>query len=327
MNKFYMFLIYIFLTLFATAAVTCNAPRTNPLDPLNPDKPFTSIEGLVKTISFPNAPISNVKIYWQNDNLLSSTNAEGQFTINNIRPINGWLVFRNEKFVTDSVFIQWDSQKGKTVSVFLNAKPVLDSLEFYSIVLNRFQYSQTADLFIRARISDIDGVNDIDSVYVQNTFLNFFKILTYNVNTHFYETKITLSELTLFSIDEIIGKNFEIIVRDLDARFFTVGSSNIKRIIKQEIEISSPSNHQSVSSPFVLSWKRFTPGFSFKYLLQISTDTTPPEVVWQVENVSPDSISYLVNQALNPGEYFWTIWAIDEFKNRARSKPATFNLE
>ena len=322
-----MFLKYIFLTLFAMVAVSCNAPRTNPLDPFNPDKPLTSIEGIVKTISFPNLPISNVKIFWQNDNILATTNVNGQFALNNLRPVNGWLVFQNEKFVTDSVYVQWDSQKRKNVSVFLNAKPILDSLEFYSIVLNRFQHSQTADLFIRARISDIDGVNDIDSVYVQNTFLNFFKILTYNVNTHFYETKITLSELTLFSIDEIIGKNFEIIVKDLKGRFFTAGSSNIKRIIKQEIEIILPANNQSVSSPFTLSWRRFLPGFTFKYLIQISTDTTPPEILWQVENVSPDSISFTIDQTLPQGEYFWTIWAIDEFKNRTRSKPATFNLE
>ncbi|MBZ0198230.1 MAG: hypothetical protein K8H86_00065 [Ignavibacteriaceae bacterium] len=327
MNKFYIVLNYIFVILFAVAAVNCNAPRTNPLDPLNPDKPFNNITGTVKTISFPNVPLAGVRVYWHNDNVFVETTSVGKFTIDNIRPINGWLFFENDKFVTDSLYIKWDTQKKKEVAVFLNAKPVLDSLQFYSIVLNRFQYSQTTDLFISTIISDLDGVNDIDSVYIKNEELNFFKVLSYNVNTHFYEAKITLGELNLFSIDEVIGKNFEILVRDLQGRIFTAGSSNIKRIINQEIEIIAPANHQEVSSPIYLSWKRFTPGFSFKYFLQISTDNSPPEIVWQTENISSDSISYKINQSLSPGEYFWTIWAIDEFSNRTRSKPATFTLQ
>lgn len=313
--------------LFTALTVTCNAPRTNPLDPLNPDKPFNNIKGTVKTISFPNSPLAEVRVYWHNDNILVETDVDGRFNMDNIRPINGWLFFENESFVTDSLYIKWDARKNKDVAVFLNAKPVLDSLQFYSIVLNRFQYSQTTDLFISTIISDLDGVNDIDSVYIKNGELNFLKVLSYNVNTHFYETKITLSELNLSSIDEVIGKNFEILVSDLQGRIFLAGSSNIKRIIKQEIETISPTNHQEVTSPVVLSWKRFTPGFSFKYFLQISTDNSPPEVVWQTENVSADSISYKINQSLPSGEYFWTIWAIDEFNNRTRSKPATFTLQ
>ena len=76
----------------------------------------------------------------------------------------------------------------------------------------------------------------------------------------------------------------------------------------------------------LLEWRRFTPGFDFTYLLQIYTDELDEVLVWQTETDS-EKIEFLSDANLSPGDYFWVIWAIDEFENRTRSKQASFIIK
>ena len=48
--------------------------------------------------------------------------------------------------------------------------------------------------------------------------------------------------------------------------------------------------------------------------------------VWE-EEVDSDNIEFLTNANLVPGDYFWVIWAIDEFENRTRSKQSSFLIQ
>lgn len=102
----------------------------------------------------------------------------------------------------------------------------------------------------------MDGENDIDSVFVSNSNLNFKKLLVYNPVTKLYEGTFTPSGLYVGSLDEIIGHEFHILVKDLNSRWKDVGSGNLKRVIKEEIETSSPINNQTVTVPITLKWKR-----------------------------------------------------------------------
>ncbi len=317
----------ILLLLFSVILVSCDAPRTNPVDPNNPDNNIIKLEGAVKTVSFPNVPIKNVTVHWQPDNLYTNTGTDGKFSFTNISRIDGWLFFDNENFNRDSSFIHWGAQRKLNHEKFLNAVPSLDSLEFYSIVENRFQITQKYQVVIRARIVDYDGENDIDTVFVDNPALDITKKLVFNVQTGFYEKSLSLIDLNTTSLDQLIGKDFNIKVQDLDGRIFTIGRSNIKRVIKEEILTDYPKSNQAVSVPFELRWKRFLPGFDYHYMIQIYTDEVNPEIVWQADDVSSDEISFKVDTTLPGSNFFWVIWAIDEFKNRTRSKPATFVIE
>ncbi len=304
----------------------CNAPRNNPLDPNNPDYNLSVIEGTVKRISFPNNPIAGVNVRWENEQITVVTNQNGYFALENIKRDNGWIVFQSNNFFIDSVFINWNGRQKVTLQTGLNAVPKLDSLEIYSIIINKFQFNKVSELFIGAHISDIDGENDIDSVFVSNSELNFKSILIYNPVTKLYEGTFTPLQLNVSSLDETIGKQFHILVKDLNERWLDIGSGNLKRVIKEEIEPSSPINNQTVLQPVTLKWKRFIPGFEFKFLVQVYTDQSPPELIWEKNEVSSDSISTQVTDSIPSGEYFWVIWAIDNFNDMSRSKPASFNI-
>lgn len=317
----------ILILLFTVILISCDAPRTNPVDPNNPDNNIIKLEGLVKTVSFPNVAIENVTVHWLPDNLFTITDADGKYSFTNISRIDGWLFFDSKNFNRDSSFIRWGTQRKINHEKFLNAVPALDSLEFYSIVENRFQISQKYQVVIRARITDYDGSNDIDTVFVENPSFNLVKKLDFNVVTGFYEKTLSPIEFGLTSLDPLIGKDFNIKVKDLSGRIFTIGRSNIKRVIKEEITTDYPKSYQSVSVPFELRWKRFLPGFDYHYMIQIYTDEVNPELVWQNDALSSNEISLTVTESFPESNFFWVIWAVDEFKNRTRSKPSTFVIE
>jgi hypothetical protein len=302
----------------------CNAPRDNPLDPANPNYNISTIEGTIRTESYPNLSISGVNVFWENEGITVKTNNSGYFIIGNIRRNNGWLIFTSKKFNTDSVYVTWSKQEKISLNVVLNALPVLDSVQLYSILINSFQFTPESRLFVAAQVSDPDGENDIDSVFVTNSQISLRSQLLYNPASRFYERTFELLDLNVSSLDELIGENFKVAVRDLSGRQIIIGTENLKRVIKEEITPLSPINNDSINQPFTIKWKRLLPGFSFEYLLQVYTNESPPQLVWQEDGISSDSISTYVDQDFSSGEYFWVIWSVDTFLDRNRSKPSSF---
>lgn len=309
------------------SAVSCDAPKLNPLDPENPDSKLGQLSGFVKTLAIPQQAIAGVKVSWKNDNRILETDATGFYKLENLPMVNGTLYFEKDGYGKDSIRINWQNQKiidlGTTT---LNANPKLDNLLIYTSVENRYQDDQRYTLFVQASISDVE--NDIDSIFVSCTAINFNQQLKYNSQTRVYELSYPYgSKNSVPSIDDAIGKNFEIIVKDKVGKNFFVGFSTIKRIIKQEILFELPANGITVGSKPVLKWNRFLPGFNFKYMIEIYTDEIIPQLKWPKSNISKDDIEIVSEINLPPGNYFWVIWCIDDFQNRTRSKPATFTVQ
>jgi len=305
---------------------SCSAPRNNPLDPENSDNHISTIEGFVKTVKVPQIPIENTKIFWGNAGIITESNEQGFFSIENVERNDGWLIIEKENYSTDSLFITFHDQRKISKNIFLNSIPVINDLKFYSITINSFPSTQRYKL--EAKVSIDDEENDIDSVFIENIELNTNIELLYNASTKYYEKEtISLNDLNITSIDIVIGKEFHINVFDSDAKKFVIGKSNIKRIIKEEIETTAPRGRDTVFTPNpLLEWRKFAPGFEYRYLLEIKTDEVDPVLVWQKE-INSSEIQYLTDANLSTGDYFWVIWAIDEFENRAQSKPATFIVE
>ena len=317
----------IIVSMALLSAISCDAPKLNPLDPDNPDSKLGQFYGLVKTQAIPQQSISGVKVSWKNDNRIIETDVNGYYKLENLPMIDGTLYLEKEGYTKDSIRINWQNRKiidlGTTA---LNAIPKLNNLLIYTSVENRYPDNQRYTLFVQASISDVE--NDVDSVSVQCTSLNFNQQLIYNSQSHSYELSYPYgSKNSIPSIDDAIGKNFDIIVKDRLGTTFSVGTSTIKRIIKQEILFDSPANGVTVSSKPVCRWNRFLPGFNFKYIVQIYTDETIPQLKWEKQNISKDDIEAITEINLPAGDYYWVIWCVDDFQNRARSKPATFNVQ
>lgn len=270
--------------------------------------------------------IPGVKVFWKNQNLLIQTDATGYYKLINIPKQNGTIYFEKDGYGKDSSFVQWgDPANLKLDDELLNSNPVLNNLFIYTVVENKYPDIQKITMSIQADVSDLE--NDIDSIFVRCNSLNVYKRLVYNYNTQYFERSFSPSDLNLSSMDDAIGKNFEIIVKDTKKKIFNIGSSNVKRIIRQEVLPDLPANKQTVGVKPTLRWKRFEPGFNFRYMVQIYTDEIPASLVWERDYVSKDAIDIVPEISLTPGDYFWVVWCIDDFQNRGKSKPASFIVQ
>ncbi|MBM4166992.1 MAG: carboxypeptidase-like regulatory domain-containing protein [Ignavibacteria bacterium] len=318
-----------FLTILTVALFQyygCNAPHNNPLDPGNPENKLFQIQGTVQTNTNPPTPIAGASVYWKNTNVFMYSSAFGKFTFEHLEPKNGWLYFEKNGYTQDSFFVQWNGSKKIGVIKNLNALPKLDSVIMYSVVKNRGIDTKEYQLIVEADISDD---NNIDSVFLVNEELEIRKQLSKISLAHFSGT-FSDFDLNLNSFDVIIGRNFLLVAKEIGGTAFVVGSANVKRIIKEEIEILSPKNSEVVTVTPTLRWKRFTPGFAFSYTIEIYTDEIEPIMKWSKTNISGDSIFFNIETSLDTSatnEFFWVIWGIDEFKNKTRSKPASFIVQ
>ena len=317
-----MRLIVIKILLLLIIVISCSAPRNNPLDPENPDNNLSNIEGIVRTIKVPQIPIPDAKVTWEAEGRIVFTNENGYFNFENVKRNSGTLIIEKSNYGTDSLFIEFNNQNKISKNIFLNATPQINELLFYSITVNKFPSRQSYSLGISVNLTDAE--NDIDSVFIENEELNISKELIYNISSGNYEGSIKLEDLNVTSIDIVIGKEFSLIVFDSNGKRLEVDQTLIKRIIKEEVEPISPIGRDTVFVPNpLLKWNRFTPGFEFRYLLQIKTQEADPTLSWQKE-ITSEAIEFQTDAQLIPGEYFWVIWAIDEFENRTQSKPSSF---
>ena len=319
MKNFLLNIVLISLLLFS-----CDAPRENPLDPENPDNIFTSLSGIVRTVKVPNEPLPEVNVFWSGAGVVAQTNSSGTFSIDDLKPEDGYLYFEKDGYGSDSLFIDWNGRKTVSVVQQLNSIPKLVSGNLTSSVENRFPETQVYRINVDAQITDEE--NDVDSVFIVNDDLQFIGSLN-NVSVTLFQQEFTPTQMNLSSVDDVIGKEFSVIAKDANDKSFNIAQLTIKRIIKDLVETISPANNETVVDSLTLNWKRFTPGYSFSYSLSIFTNTVDPDLVWSISDVSSDDIFYEVTDNIDAGEYFWVVWVIDEFGNKARSRPASFILE
>lgn len=318
--KFIFVVVIIYISIFFQF---CNAPRNNPLDADNPDNNLGSITGVVQTFSIPFTGIPDASLYWSKANKLVKTDANGKFAIINIPKENGNLIIQKDGYKADTVIINWGTNQNISPQINLNSLPSLDSIAIFTTVINQFNPEQTFELNIHAKVRDRD--NDIDSVKVFNNQLNLDKKLDFNITLSNFQISLSTIDLNVIDLEEVIGLDFNINVYDRFKNIYTIGSGKVTRVIKSSVLVDTPSNSDTVNSNPTLTWLRFKPGYAFKYTTEVYTnDFANSQLVTRQQEISSDSTSYFVSKVLQPGDYYWVLWVIDQFQNRARSKPTTF---
>ncbi|MGP8322353.1 MAG: hypothetical protein ACT6FE_08580, partial [Methanosarcinaceae archaeon] len=281
------------------------------------------------TLSLPHQPISGVEMGLKNQSLMLHSGADGKFKFENISQQNGWLHYSKNEFHPDSLYIDWTEDKGSFFEIYLNAIPSLDSIIFYSSLINYDWGIQILELYVQAQITDVD--NDIDSVFFNSVFLNFNTQLTFDTIDKLFEKKhISMAQLGISSAEELIGHTFNIIVKDHFKRSINIYRTQIQRIIRDEVELKSPISYDTVSTMPTLRWEPVTPGYPFTYSVEIRRGDTDFQLVWSKDNLPSTSLSVEVDVALPTSPisiYKWAVWIIDSFGNRARSKFKTFQVK
>ena len=307
---------------------SCNAPRDNPLDPNSTLANLAQIEGSVQTFSGPRSGISDVSVFWIPANIVVKTDSLGAFIINNIKPIDGLLIFQKKGYTSDTLSIHWsDSKKITTPVINLNKIPTLDSYSIFSEVNNQSGatnsgVSQTAELSFRVKISDSD--NDIDSVYVTNDMLNFTGGLM--SQGKIYQASFYTTDLKVNDLEEIVGYNFDVYVIDNSKRVFLVGNNKVARVIRSGSDPTSPVNNDSLSLPVNLKWSQFNAGYPYTYKIEIY-NAANTEPLFIRENIPPAQTSVNVDtSAIVTGDYLWVVYVVDKFLDSYKSQPGKFHI-
>ncbi|HSD62401.1 MAG TPA: hypothetical protein VLB50_01350 [Ignavibacteriaceae bacterium] len=297
------------------------------MDPNSSDNLLGIISGTVQTYSLPYTAIANVEVLWKPGNIISYTNASGNFTIANIKTVDGFLLFRKEGFHTDSIKVNWKGTKKINEQINLNAYPVLDSLSIYTVVINvNDTTSQMYDLVISTKIQDVD--NDIDSVFVVNDPSELNKVMDFNAAAKTYQTILTLQELHLNDLEETIGLQFNFRIKNILGETYNLNGGSVTRVIKNRMTGLQPDSNLIINNfPFNLRWDEFFAGYHFHYMVEVYTnDISNPQLVIRQNNISSQETSFTVD-SLGTDSYWWVIWTIDDFNNMSRSAPATFVIQ
>jgi hypothetical protein len=314
--------IVIFL-LLGFLSFSCEAPRDNPVDPDSDS--FAVIEGSVQTFSLPYTPLADVSVYWSPSRTIVKTDVNGKFRIGNATLNNDYLIFQKDGYRLDSIWIDWGNLNRINVQINLNKLPVLDSSSIYTSVINHTDTDRSFELTIKLGISDDD--KDIDSVFVENVKLNIKRSLFYDIINKVYQVTLSSDEVSMNDIEDTIGENFTFYVSDIFGKIHNVGHGQVSRIIRTGATVVTPDNNSTVDSLPTLFWKKFEPGYSLTYSVEIyKSDPLNPQLIHRSTGLKMDSTSLRIRSPLTPASYYWVVWTMDSFRNSSRSKPASFQV-
>lgn len=226
--------------------------------------------------------------------------------------------------IITTCFISCDAPRNNPLDPYSDTRPVIENFLVYSIVRNKYPTLQTYQVIIETKIKDSNSI--IDSVLVENSYLEIRKPLEFNFRTDKYERTFNLNDLNTAEIDEVVGHDFHIMMKDYSFNEFDLGVNDLKRIIKEELRIESPIGSDTVAAAPQLKWRRFSGKFSFNYKVQVFTADITPELIYERDGISSDSTTHTIDTPLQPRDYFWIIWCKDQFNNMGSSKPATFTV-
>ena len=299
----------------------CDAPHQNSLDPISPHyRAPLSLTGMVQTQYAPNTPIEGAMVHWLENDLINITDSFGNFSFDfQQESDSATLIISKTGFLADTLKLDLSTP---TITAFLNQIPQILDFEITSLVINQYPNLKNSYLELEARIHDSD--QDTDSVWVTIPGHEKEFPLSFNPDTRRYETTLSTFSLDVTAIESLQGHLFELHVQDLSKNQFCLDEKAITRIIDKEIQFDRPANYETVESSPVLSWQPFDPSFPYHINIEIMTDDLFPRKVWEKKEISSDLTSIALERDLDPGEYYWVLWCVDEFNNSARSKPASF---
>jgi hypothetical protein len=301
----------------------CDAPRDNPYDPQSPAYVGLkgSVQGNVWNLAG-SSRLNNAIITGIVDRTVASS-ASGAYFIENVTAGQYTLICSLEGFVADTETVTVEDQIVAQVDFHLDALPTIDDFHVtsnsYRIFPNSFYM-----LNAHARLSDLDGWNDIDSVILQIEDNLYSMNHDSTVGSSFYYN-YELDTSPLGGFTAYSGKQLTCLVTDDAGNRTVTYQDSIIHFFPQLPNASYPSGSVINSSTMILTWYDYPyTQYTFGYNVQIQRGN---QVVWSQSNI-PANVTSLTNiPTPQPNDdYSWTVEVVDFFNNSARSPDADFTV-
>ena len=311
-----------------------DAPRDNPLDPSSPQFTNTaSVKGRVSLLN-QNSNIPSASISSLEDGVSVLSDAEGNYSFNNLTGGIQTLVCTKENFVPDTQQIILQSRTTKEVLFELNGAPYVLSQNILTRKIDQYYPSTQYFVDVTASISDPNGMVDVDSVWFTVDTLLF--PMDYSVSTKQFQITLYKYDLPTNTIQWLVNKPLRIRSKDRSNAVNLSDPFYISRIIESSATPTYPTVNiitlqmDTTGSTPSLQWLPPDVTFNFMYTLSLSRVVSDIKtVVWTYPNLNSSTLQLQFpadnsGLILSPGEYVWTISVVDDFGNYSRSKEAPF---
>ncbi|MGA3287981.1 MAG: carboxypeptidase regulatory-like domain-containing protein [Bacteroidota bacterium] len=314
-----------------------DAPRDNPLDPSSPQYTNTaSVKGQVLLLN-QNSGIVSASISSLQDGVSVSSDADGNYSFNNLTVGTQTLVCTKENFVPDTQQIILQSRTTKEVLFELNGAPYVLTQNILTRKIDQYYPSTQYFVDVTASVSDPNGMVDVDSVWFTVDTLLF--PMDYSVLTKQFQITIYKYDLPTNTIQWLVNKPLRIRSKDRSNAVNLSTPFYVSRIVENLATPTYPTINTTTSqvdttgSTPLLQW--LPPDVTFNYTYTLTLSRVVSDIRTVVWTSTPVNSSRLQLQfpadssglTLSAGEYVWTISVVDDFGNYSRSKEAPFVVQ
>lgn len=333
-------------TLFALGLLLAGclgeAPHENPLDPESDSfRDEGAVEGRVTGV-FPvggalqgraAVPVRFVPVGPAGrPELATRTDAEGYFGLSGL-PTGPWAVIaEGDGLSRDADTVTVEPGRVAETLLQVEAVPVVDVQALRTVHIVRwFPDVPLFQLEVAVEAHDPDGRNDIASAALvvpePSGGSAALPIAAVPGEPGRFARVFDSAELP-DGVEGLLGRTLHVEVRDESGNAAAGPPVSLVRVIEQSPQTQSPQTGDTTGPLPTLVWRPSPLPFAFTYRVDVFLvdGAGIPNLVEQAAGLDPAVTSYAVPQALAPGDYFWTVWVVDAFGNRSRSREAGFRV-
>ncbi len=315
-----------FLCLAVLLALQCSwdAPRDNPLDPYLGG----NIEGRILTRRA--TGICDAEVLVPAASRIVRTDSAGQFGFYALPEESLWVYFAADGYVAESTGIRLEKGRIDTLTQYLNGLPCLDDCRVTS---HRYGRNWPPDPLCFCRLSvlagDLDGEADVESVWVEIPDIGYAHRLTYDPDEQSFVHTIRADSLPDRSLEALVGRDITFRVADRESATVESPACHLSRIIQHlPVPVFPAGGVDTLSTDTTFVWHRFNHGFRVRYHNEVVRieGGGPAGVAAEFETAGPADTTFRFDIALlQPGDYYWTVEAIDTLGNSVRSREERFH--
>ncbi len=309
--------------------ISCDAPRQNPFDPKasnysdNQPELITS-KIYVKHLFPPFNPIAHANIIIPDLHLFLTTDAQGLITFEHL-PVDSFLILTDVEGYFNRQ-ITFKTLPNNEYTIYLNARPQVEQVQFISTYTNFEQSNSTTNLSFSATIQDPDGPMDVNRVMLKNDSYHFALELKRDANDNsYFSADFAVHDIAKdLSNAQLPELNFYLVVQNLNNDSVTVGSYTIRRVIETELQLLSPAEGQTVRDSVVFKWVNPELPYDYVYNIQLYKSPSFKQIFYR--DIAGDKSQFVVKN-LSKGQYIWSLQVQDKLGNVCQSYFISFYYE
>lgn len=328
--------IYTYIVILVWAVLFCGClgevEHTNPLDPNAPGFDSVGTLGGVTTRYYPPfLPLENATVMLEPGMYSVTSNQDGRFVFRDVPAGEYVLSASKDGFESQDEIVEVElGASVDSVQVRLDGLPIFRSISIYSTHISR--WFPTEDLYrldAVVSVEDPDGLGDVDSVWFAIPSRDFeYGLRATNISGQ-YEEFILSESLPGNSLYALQGDQIVVEAMDAAGLISTSDPRHILRVIDYTPVAIDPQGQEvlDTSTP-TLSWEDAALPYEFTYRVEVTRVQANVETTFYSKpDIPSDNLSHQVDMDLSPGTYYWTVFVVDQYGNRSRSKEAGFIIE